>query len=161
MGIQDLEKLFNINQQIKELDKENQYNFIIDTDTKEGKTRIIIDEFGTWQKVPFLTEDQADAFRKKGFRQFVPDLIDFKNKIIIEYQEESEGRQGVLRRHGKINKKGHDEFSDEDKDMFYELAKFNQLKIWENTPLEKQKEELKVFLSLFSHNKSQNFLIVK
>lgn len=152
MGIQDLEKLFSINQQIKKIDTGNYYNFVIDTDTKEGKTRIIINEFGKWQKMPFLTEGQAKDFRKKGFRQFVPDLIDFKNKIIIEYQEESEGRQGVLRRRGKINKKGHDEFSDEDKDIFYGLAKFNQLKIWENTPLEKQKEELETFLTLFSKN---------
>ena len=161
MGIQDLEKLFHINQQIKEIDKENQYNFVIDTDTKEGKTRIIIDEFGKWRKAPCLTEEQAEDFRKKGFRQFVPDLIDFKNKIIIEYQEESEGRQGVLRRHGKINKKGHDEFSDEDKDMFYDIAKFNQLKIWENTSPEKQREELEIFLTLFSPNKVQNILIRK
>jgi len=152
MGIQDLEKLFSINQQIKKIDTRNYYNFVIDTDTKEGKTRIIINEFGAWKKMPILTEIQAKDFRKKGFRQFVPDLIDFKNKIIIEYQEESEGRQGVLRRRGKINKKGHDEFSDEDKDIFYGLAKFNQLKIWENTPLEKQKEELETFLTLFSKN---------
>ncbi len=152
MGIQDLEKLFYINQQIKKIDTRNYYNFVIDTDTKEGKTRIIINEFGAWKKMPILTEIQAKDFRKKGFRQFVPDLIDFKNKIIIEYQEESEGRQGVLRRRGKINKKGHDEFSDEDKDIFYGLAKFNQLKIWENTPLEKQKEELETFLTLFSKN---------
>ena len=154
MGIQDLQKLFEINKQIKQIDKENYYNFMIDTDTKEGKTRIIIDEFGVWKKVPFLTEEQAGEFRKKGFRQFVPDLIDFKNKIIIEYQEESKGRQGILRRRGKINKKGHDEFSDEDKDVFYELAKFNQLKIWENTPLEEQKEELKEFFKIFAINKN-------
>ncbi|RZD38198.1 MAG: hypothetical protein CXT78_15250 [Thaumarchaeota archaeon] len=154
MGIQDLQKLFDINKQIKQIDKENYYNFMIDTDTKEGKTRIIIDEFGVWKKVPFLTEEQAGKFRKKGFRQFVPDLIDFKNKIIIEYQEESKGRQGILRRRGKINKKGHDEFSDEDKDVFYELAKFNQLKIWENTPLEEQKEELKEFFKIFAINKN-------
>ncbi len=152
MGIQDLKKLFSINQQIKKIDIGNYYNFVIDTDTKEGKTRIIINEFGAWKKMPILTEIQAKDFRKKGFRQFVPDLIDFKNKIIIEYQEESEGIQGVLRRRGKINKKGHDEFSDEDKDIFYGLAKFNQLKIWENTPLEKQKEELETFLTLFSKN---------
>ncbi len=152
MGVQDLEKLFSINQQIKKIDTGNYYNFIIDTDTKEGKTRIIINEFGAWKKMPILTEMQAKDFRIKGFRQFVPDLIDFKNKIIIEYQEESEGRHGVLRRRGKINKKGHDEFSDEDKDIFYGLAKFNQLKIWENTPLEKQKEELETFLTLFSKN---------
>ena len=152
MGAQDLQKLFEINKQIKQFDKKKYYNFIIDTDTKEGRTRIIIDEFGTWKKTPHLTEEQASEYRKKGFRQFVPDLIDFKNKIIIEYQEESKGRQGVLRRRGKINKKGHDEFSDEDKDMFYELAKFNQLKIWENTPITKQEEELKVFLKALMKN---------
>jgi len=152
MGAQDLQKLFEINKQIKKFDKKKYYNFIIDTDTKEGRTRIIIDEFGTWKKTPHLTEEQATEYRKKGFRQFVPDLIDFKNKIIIEYQEESKGRQGVLRRRGKINKKGHDEFSDEDKDIFYELAKFNQLKIWENTPITKQEEELKVFLKALMKN---------
>ena len=152
MGVQDLQKLFEINKQIKQFDKKKYYNFIIDTDTKEGRTRIIIDEFGTWKKTPHLTEEQASEYRKKGFRQFVPDLIDFKNKIIIEYQEESKGRQGILRRRGKINKKGHDEFSDEDKDIFYELAKFNQLKIWENTPITKQEEELKIFLKSLMKN---------
>ena len=154
MGAQDLQKLFEIKNQIQQIDKKNYYNFIIDSDTKEGRTRIIIDEFGTWEKMPNLTEEQASEYRRKGFRQFVPDLIDFKNKIIIEYQEECKGRQGVLRRRGKINKKGHDEFSDEDKDIFYELAKFNQLKIWENTPEVEQNKELKVFLKTFSKNKN-------
>jgi len=154
MGAQDLQKLFEIKNQIQQIDKKNYYNFIIDSDTKEGRTRIIIDEFGTWIKTPNLTEEQASEYRKKGFRQFVPDLIDFKNKIIIEYQEECKGRQGVLRRRGKINKKGHDEFSDEDKDIFYELAKFNQLKIWENTPQVEQNKELEVFLKAFSKNKN-------
>jgi len=154
MGGQDLQKLFEIKNQIQQIDKKKYYNFIIDSDTKEGRTRIIIDEFGTWKKTPNLTEEQASEYRKKGFRQFVPDLIDFKNKIIIEYQEECKGRQGVLRRRGKINKKGHDEFSDEDKDIFYELAKFNQLKIWENTPQVEQNKELKVFLKVFSKNKN-------
>ena len=156
MGVQDLQKLFEIKNQIQQIDKKNYYNFIVDSDTKEGRTRIIIDEFGTWIKTPNLTEEQASEYRKKGFRQFVPDLIDFKNKIIIEYQEECKGRQGVLRRRGKINKKGHDEFSDEDKDIFYELAKFNQLKIWENTPLLEQNKELKVFLKAFSKNNFKN-----
>jgi hypothetical protein len=154
MGIQDLKKLFEISKEIKKIDVENNFNFIIDTDTKEGKTRIVIDEFGSWRKTPCLTEEQASEFRKKGFRQFVPDLIDFKNKIIIEYQEECKGREGILRRRGKINKKGHDEFSDEDKDIFYELAKFNQLKIWENTPQNEQDEELKNFLRKNTNNKN-------
>ncbi len=145
---------------IKEIDEDNQYNFVIDTDTKEGKTRIVINEYGTWKKVPYLTEEQAEYYRRKGFRQFVPDLIDFKNKIIIEYQEECEGSLGVLRRRGKINKKGHDEFSDEDKDLFYDLANFNQLKIWENTEPEKQDEELRTFLVKLS-SPLHNILIDK
>ena len=156
MGAQDLTKLFEIHQEIKKFDKKNKFNFIIDTDTKEGRTRIVIDEFGEWKKTPNLTEEQASEFRKKGFRQFVPDLIDFKNKIIIEYQEECEGRQGILRRRGKINKKGHDEFSDEDKDTFYELAKFNQLKIWENTSIEEQKKEMGEFLEILVNKKNNS-----
>ena len=67
MGVQDLQKLFEINQQIKKIDKKENYNFIIDTDTKEGRTRIIIDEFGTWKKTSHLTKEQADDYRKKGF----------------------------------------------------------------------------------------------
>jgi hypothetical protein len=60
----------------------------------------------------------------------------------------------VLRRRGKINKKGHDEFSDEDKDIFYELAEFNQLKIWENTSQTEQDEELKNFLKKNTNNRN-------
>ena len=70
--------------------------------------------------------------------------------MIIEYQEECNGRQGLLRRRGKINKIGHDEFSDEDKDIFYELANFNQLKIWENTDVKEQRKEMKEFLEIFA-----------
>ena len=106
------------------------------------------------EKNTIFNRRTSNRISKKGFRQFVPDLIDFKNKIIIEYQEESKGRQGVLRRRGKINKKGHDEFSDEDKDLFYKLAEFNQLKIWENTSPKEQKEELKKFLKIFSNTKN-------
>jgi len=58
MGIQDLQKLFEIKNQIQQIDKKNYYNFIIDSDTKEGRTRIIIDEFGTWVKTPNLTEEK-------------------------------------------------------------------------------------------------------
>ena len=39
---------------------------------------------------------------------------------------------------------------------FYELAEFNQLKIWENTSPEEQKEELKKFLKIF-YNTKNNF----
>ena len=35
MGAQDLQKLFEIKNQIQQIDKKNYYNFIIDSDTKK------------------------------------------------------------------------------------------------------------------------------
>ena len=144
MGIQDSESINLIKTWIKEIDTENYFKFIVDFDTKEGRTRILIDEFGTWKKAPFLTKQESEDYRSRGFRQFVPDLADFDKKLIIEYQEESKGRTGILRRHGKINKKGHDEFSDKNKDLYYELAKFKVLKLWENS--DNNKRQLEIFL---------------
>ena len=40
MGIQDLNKLFEIHREIKKIDTENNFNFVIDTDTKEGQVNV-------------------------------------------------------------------------------------------------------------------------
>ena len=71
---------------------------------------------------------------------FVPDLIDLKKKAIIEYQEEA-----------KPGKKGHDELSDLDKDLYYDMAGFKQLKLWENASITEQKSNLFTFLSILAN----------
>ena len=123
MGIQDLDRLGEIANFANAF---TGYNFMMDTDTTHSSNCILIDEYGHVIKSP-ITKLVADNLRKDGYRPFVPDLLDFHRKKIIEYQEEPEPYKGA-----KITKKGHDEFSDEDKDLYYQLAGFKQLKIWES-----------------------------
>lgn len=125
MGIQDLDRLDVITKYANSFPK---YNFIMDVDTKHSRNAILINQHGQIITQPISKED-ADKYRKLEFKPFVPDIMDFKNKKIIEYQEEPKPGKGA-----HIGKKGHDEFSDEDKDLYYALAGFDQLKIWESDP---------------------------
>ena len=123
MGINDLDRL---NELAKFANSFPNFNFTMDTDTKNSMNCILIDEYGHLIKSP-ITKLMADNLRKDGYKPFVPDLLDLKNKRIIEYNEEPKAYRGA-----KIIKKGHDEFSDEDKDLYYNLAGFKQIKIWES-----------------------------
>ncbi len=142
MGIQDLEKLFEIKGWISEFNKTFgvQLSFIIDSDTKTA-VRILINQKGEYQIKKTLTQDEANELRSQGFDMFVPDLMDAKHKLVIEYQEEPKPQRGP-----KIVKKGHDEFSDLGKDDAYSRAGFKQHKIWESDSLHDQKLSLFEFL---------------
>lgn len=58
-----------------------------------------------------------------------PDVMDFHNRIIIEYEEESKPQRGP-----KIIKKGHwsECKHDEDRDRKYKAVEFRLCKIWES-----------------------------
>lgn len=140
MGETDLMQLYKIKKWVKDFDA-FAFNFIVDTNTLESRTGILINEYGTVIKSSGISESDAKQYRKDGFKPFVPDLIDFKNKLIIEWQEEPKPNKGA-----KIIKKGHDEFSDSDKDLYYKLAGFKQLKLWESFSDEENKKALIDFL---------------
>ena len=123
MGINDLDRL---NQIAIYANSFPSFHFTMDTDTKHSTNCILIDEYGHVIKSP-ISKTVADNLRKDGYKPFVPDLLDIKNKLIIEYNEEPRPWRGA-----KIIKKGHTEFSDQDKDLYYKLAGFHQLKIWES-----------------------------
>ena len=65
-----------------------------------------------------------------GWKLFVPDIMCYHAKVIIEYQEQPHARK----HRGRYKKKGHTEFSDETKDAFYTMAGFRQVKIWDDDP---------------------------
>ena len=80
-----------------------------------------------------------------GEELFVPDILEVKHKIIIEYEEESKAMKGP-----KIRKKGHWEESRRDsrRDYHYAAAGFLVLKIWESEYKDGTwKEKLKSFLT--------------
>ena len=122
MGINDLDRLSEIAKYANSFG----FHFLMDTDTNHSNIGMMIDEYGKTRRYP-LSQEQVKELTKKGYKPFVPDLIDYHAKKIIEYQEESKPNRGP-----KIIKKGHDEFSDEDKDLYYQLAGFKQIKIWES-----------------------------
>ena len=155
MGIQDLTELFQIYSWIKEFNANFGTNlkFVVDTDTQKSRNLILINpDNGQFKKVDYLTLEQAQEFKNSGFLMFVPDLLDLKNKLIVEYQEEQKPNKGYF--HAKITKKGHDELSDELKDLAYQKAGFLQLKLWENQPDKKNKLDLFEFLFTFIKRKT-------
>ena len=115
----DLDILHMINRYIMQHFKN--YNFKVDNGLKE--TAFLILDNGSSVLGP-LSAAQINLGTP-----FVPDLLDFNHKKIIEYEEEAKPNHGP-----KIVKRGHFEESNRDtrRDHYYHLAGFSLLKIWEN-----------------------------
>ena len=95
----------------------------------------------TISAVPGNRRDRAARLARKYLCN-APDIMDFENRIIIEYEEES--RPG--KRMGKIGKKGHwaDSKRDTQRDTNYRRAGFRVCKIWESE-MKKGPWNLKLF----------------
>lgn len=148
MGISDLERIFRIYQYIRDFEKlhDVSFGFIPDSgETTQSNNTILINESGKWLKAAGITKPEWQKLKSEGFKPFVPDLIEWHNRIIIEYQEEPKPHKGP-----RIVQKGHDEFSDSTKDLYYEIAGFNQLKLWDSWDHDTQKKELFAFLSKYT-----------
>lgn len=133
MGHKDLDSLFPIVQEARRISDEFGMGFSFRWDMGDYETRVDINESGhTW-----LGSGQLPL---TGYRIFCPDIMDYKNKIIIEFEEECKPNKGAKRR------KGHFEFNKRDvkRDWYYKLGKFDVLKIWSSN--KKWKEDLKQFL---------------
>lgn len=150
MGITDTRDLFNIYDIIKKLDHDHEWGFTfeIDSDTKRAGG-LMINEYGD-VITGDITQEEAHTLRSLGYRRFVPDLIEYHYKGIIEYQEEQKPTKGA-----SLGTKGHSELSDSDKDLFYTLGGFEQLKIWESDTEETTIKNIRSFLGhVFSLNHS-------
>lgn len=138
MGIIDNDVLQDINQYIKSL--QTKYRF--KTDDGSFETAIEFWKIGYWH--PPRSKDWKEI-KEKGNELLCPDLLDYENKLVIEYEEEPKpGKRG-----GKLGKKGHVEESnrDEHRDQLYRIAGFKLLKIWETEYKSKEwKQKLQKFL---------------
>lgn len=123
MGHKDIDNLHPIYRACFDFTKLAGFNFQFKEDSGDMETSMLIDEYGN-----ALLNSQKGLIDIAGWRLgtkiFVPDIMDFKNKIIIEFEETYTKK-----------KKGHDpDGADErtsTRDIYYGLAKFRFLKIFD------------------------------
>ena len=129
IGEIDIDKLMEIYKFITNFCKSNQLFFKFTVDQGKFETAIeFIQSPANYMSHPPISKNWV-ALKKNGNVVLVPDILDYTNKIIIEYEEESQPMHGP-----KIIKKGHSEESkhDTDRDTFYESRKFRVFKVWES-----------------------------
>ena len=127
MGQIDIVNLFKIYDEIKSIKKKHKlsFNFKIDS----GSYETAIEFVGVNHFHPPLSKDWSD-----NPIIFCPDLLDYHNHIIIEYEEEI----GNKRPGAYLAKKGHNRFGDiankkdERRNNYYEKGGFSLLQIWED-----------------------------
>jgi len=126
MGEVDIVILHTIYEKTKELEKKNNWGFKFKTDDGKMETAIEFTAIGYHHPPKSKNWDEAKAAENEIK---CPDLLDYHNKIIIEYEEE----EGPPRSGAYLAKKGHNELSDKDqhRDQLYRIAGFRVFKIWE------------------------------
>lgn len=146
MGEVDIAVLHPIYRKCVDLNKENNWNFQFKEDSGDYETMIefilycdkLQDHLVPHHPPLAKNWDEMDQCN-------APDIMDFNNKIIIEYEEESKpGKKG-----GKLGKKGHwtESKRDELRDERYKLSGFRVCKIWE-TEIKQNVWENKLFYFL-------------
>lgn len=126
MGEIDIAALHKIYEKIKSYCKEYNLPYTFKVDDGSFETAIEFTSIGYHHPPKSQSWDES---KKNGNEIKCPDLLDFKNKIIIELEEEPKPGKKM----GKLGKKGHTEESDKDyhRDMLYRISGFKILKIWE------------------------------
>lgn len=134
MGQVDIDSLFRIYTHVKQIIKKHNlpFSFKIDAGTYETAIEFI-------KSKPYHPPLSKDWSTKPII--FCPDLLDWHNKIIIEYEEEVGHRLPGA----KLAKKGHHREGDMNtkRDMhrtqYYEHGGFHTLRIWESDNMWKEK----------------------
>lgn len=141
MGFKDFDRLSPIFTYTMKINKDENLGFKFDLDSGHHETAIQIYENGMVIRPPM---QNAMIFNKI----LEPDIMDYRNKIIIEFEEEAKPSTGFFHarlRHGHfpelLNQR------DEERDKFYTKVAnppFRLLKIWQSN--KNWKEDLSVFL---------------
>lgn len=147
MGLVDIDSLFRIYEEIKKITKQHNFEFSFKID--HGTYETAIEFVGAKSFHPPISKNwdsHPDIF--------CPDLLDWHNKIIIEYEEEvGEQRKGAF-----LAKKGHNREGDMDnkrdarRGNFYKQAGFHILRIWKFDELWGEKLE-----NFLIHLKNNNY----
>ncbi len=127
MGHIDIKNLFEIYYEVNKIKKKHNLNFHFKIDEGDYETAIEFIENKTYH--PPISKDWSNHPDI-----FCPDLLDYENKIIIEYEEEI----GNPKPGAKLAKKGHNREGDmpnkrdSRRKWFYDNANFTCFQIWES-----------------------------
>lgn len=128
MGHVDIENVHKIYRACVDFSKLAVLPFQFKEDSGHMETAIVISEYGA--VYPALTTGPISP-DVKHCRKFVPDVMDFNNKIIIEFDE----TPGKPRPGAKLARKGHDPDGNDMRtswrDLYYDIGKFRFLKIFD------------------------------
>ena len=148
MGHQDIASLFVINGEIKTICKKHNWDFSFKIDL--GNYETALEFVGITIFHPPIAKDWST-----NPIILCPDLLDYNNKLIIEYEEEI----GNKRNGSKLAKKGHHREGDFDnkrdtrRNKFYTRGGFHVLRLWESD--QDWKEKLEEFLLKFERKDIQ------
>jgi len=127
MGHQDITSLFLINEEIKTICKKHSLNFSFKVDL--GNYETALEFVGVNVFHPPISKDWS-----VNPIILCPDLLDYHNRLIIEYEEEI----GSKRTGAKLAKKGHNREGDFDntrdsrRNKFYKRGGFHVCRLWES-----------------------------
>jgi len=136
MGHQDIDALFAIKSQIKKISEKHKLSFAFKVDL--GNYETAIEFVGHALFHPPISQDWST-----NPIILCPDLLDFHQKLIIEYEEEV----GERRTGARFAKKGHQREGDIDnkrdvrRNKFYKRGQFHVLRLWESDKNWKKKLE--------------------
>jgi len=137
MGIVDIVPLYDIYKEAIRLEKKHNWGFQFKVD--EGCFETGIEFFETEIGIVTHHPPISDSWTAAQIIQ-CPDILDFTNRIIIEYEEETGNRRSGAR----MAKKGHGHPGeltnkrDSSRDSNYRRGGFRVLKIWETEYLEEK-----------------------
>jgi len=119
MGVKDLHRISPIFLWLQKNYPDSKWK--MDTGHKETAVLIVDDKTGTVYHPP--------GFRPKQIHDiFVPDIYSDITKVAVEFQEQPKKKK----HRGRYSKKGHTEFSDYNKDVYYKHGGIRQIKIWDD-----------------------------
>lgn len=127
MGEVDVVVLDDIRKLTKKLDLENNWGFKFKIDLGTWETGIEFTAIGYFHPPKSMSWEEV---KEKGHELKCPDLLDYDNKIILEYEEEPTAGKKM----GKMGKKGHTEESEKDthRDQLYRIGGFRLFKVWQS-----------------------------
>lgn len=131
MGIVDIVVLHDLYREARKQEKEYNWGFEFKMDEGDYETAV---EFTQDELQPQAVHPPIAMCWDDADPIFCPDIMDFENRIIIEYEEET----GNRRTGARLAKKGHGHQGDlankrdSRRDIFYLQGGFRVLKIWQS-----------------------------